>query len=105
MVYSIVLEEGFVPNFRKTRVMPRAVCQHVTGLVVNSHPNLDRAEFDRLKATLTNCARHGPASQNRAGVAQFRSHLLGRVAFCEQVNAARGKKLRCLFEAIDWQPC
>lgn len=104
MVYSIVLEEGFVPNFRKTRVMPRAVCQHVTGLVVNSHPNLDRAEFDRLKATLTNCARHGPASQNRAGVAQFRSHLLGRVAFCEQVNAARGKKLRCLFEAIDWQP-
>src|ERR1700726_4568906 len=31
-----------------------------------------RADFHLLKAILTNCARHGPASQNRGGVPDFR---------------------------------
>jgi len=32
-----------------------------------------------LKAILTNAARNGPTSQNRANVPDFRSHLLGRI--------------------------
>ena len=104
MVYGIVLDAGFVPNFRKTRFMRRSVCQRVTGLTVNSHPNMRRSEFDALKAILNNCVRHGPEGQNRAGLADFRSHLLGRIAFCEQANAGRGKKLRAMFEAIGWPP-
>jgi len=35
-------------------------------------------------------------------VADFRAHLLGRVGFVESVNAARGAKLRGLFERIVW---
>jgi len=41
-------------------------------------PNVVRADFDRLKATLTNCARLGPESQNREGHAEFRAHLESR---------------------------
>jgi len=99
---GIALDEGFVVNFRKTRIMRRASRQRVCGLVVNEHPNLPRPDYDRLKALLTNCQRHGPTTQNRDGHTDFRAHLQGRVAWVEAVAPARGAKLRALFEAIDW---
>ena len=60
------------------------------------------AEFDALKALLTNCVRHGPRSQNRNDHPEFRAHLAGRVAHVGMVNAARGAKLRALLERIEW---
>ncbi len=102
MVYSIIIEEGFVPNARKTRVMSHARAQYVTGLVVNEHPNIPRREYDRLKAVLTNCIRRGVASENRDSHPDFRAHLLGRVSYVQRVNPARGTKLQALFDAIEW---
>lgn len=101
-VAAIAIEEGFVVNLRKTRVMRRGGRQHLAGLVVNSHENVARPEFDALKAVLTNCIRHGPRSQNRDDHADFRAHLAGRVAHVVMVNAGRGKKLRALLERIEW---
>jgi RNA-directed DNA polymerase len=101
-VAAIALEEGFSIQFRKTRVMRRGARQHLAGVVVNQHPNLARSEFDTLKAILTNCVRHGAASQNRAGHADFRAHLQGRVAQAMMLNAARGAKLKAIFERIGW---
>ncbi len=66
------------------------------------HANVPRADFDRLKATLTNCIRNGAASQNRTGHEDFRGHLLGRVSFVAMINPARGERLRKLFEQIAW---
>jgi hypothetical protein len=63
---------------------------------------MDTRAWAALKATLYNCARHGPAAQNLAGAPDFRAHLAGRVGWVEQVNPRRGAKLRRLFEAIDW---
>ncbi len=97
---AILAEEGFTVNHRKTRVMRQGVRQHLAGLVVNEHPNVNRSDFDRLKATLTNCVRRGLESQNRDGHAAYRSHLAGRVAFVEMVNAAKGKRLREIFNRI-----
>ena len=96
-VCAIALEEGFCINTRKTRYMTQSQRQHITGLVVNERPNVSRDEFDRLKATLTNAARRGLASQNIEQRGDFRSHLLGRIAFVAQVNPSRGKKLRRLW--------
>ena len=62
---AILTAEGFTVNFRKTRVMRQGVRQHLAGLVTNQRINVIRADFDRLKATLTNCVRLGPESQNR----------------------------------------
>lgn len=101
-VASILLEEGFHPNHRKTRIMRQGVRQHLVGLVANHHPNVVRADFDRLKATLTNCVRLGPESQNREKHLHFRLHLEGRVSFLESVNAAKGKRLRGLYERVQW---
>lgn len=99
---AIAVDEGFAVNHRKTRVMRPGVRQRLAGLVVNQKLNLPRDEYDRLKAILTNCARHGPEGQNRDGRPLFREHLGGRVAFAESVNPSRGARLREIFERIRW---
>jgi hypothetical protein len=103
-VGAIVIEEGFRLNHHKTRVMRQGQKQHAAGLVLNEKPNLDRRDFDRLKAILTNCARHGPASQNHDQHPDFAAHLQGKVAWVRFIHPDKGDKLRALFERIDWDP-
>jgi hypothetical protein len=102
LVGSICLEEGFTPNFKKTRLMRAGRRQIVTGVIVNAHPNIQRAQYDRLKAILTNCARHGPAAQNRQNLPDFRRHLTGKVAHVASVHPKRGAKLQRILNQIDW---
>jgi hypothetical protein len=101
-VAAILMEEGFTVHHRKTRIMRQGVRQHLAGLVANQHINVIRADFDRLKATLTNCVRLGTESQNRDVHPLFRSHLEGRVGFVEMINPAKGKRLRRILEQVEW---
>jgi RNA-directed DNA polymerase len=103
IVLQIIVEEGFRPNGAKSRWMTPGGRQQLTGVVVNQHPNIKRAEFDLLKAILTNCIRFGPAEQNREGRADFRAHLLGRIAHVGFVNPTRGQKLRAQAQRIVWE--
>lgn len=102
-VAAILAEEGFAAHHRKTRIMRPGVRQHLAGITVNRRANMPRRDFDRLKATLTNCARHGPATQNHDGHPSFRQHLEGRVAFAESVNFEKAARLREILSKIDWQ--
>ena len=101
-VAAIALEEGFRVNTRKTRLMRQGTRQQVAGIVVNAHPNIARDEYDKLKATLTNCARHGPASQNRDRHPDFHAYLAGRISYVKMVNAGRAGRLQGLLDAIAW---
>ncbi len=101
-VAAIALEEGFRVNTRKTRVMREGTRQQVTGVVVNRHPNIARKEFDLLKAILTNCVRHGPASQNQDDRTNYREFLAGRISFVRMVNPLRAYRLQQLFLKIVW---
>jgi hypothetical protein len=101
-VAAIATEESFAVQHRKTRVMRQGVRQRAAGVVLNRKLNLPRDDYDRLKAILCNCVRHGPHSQNRAGVADFRAHLAGRVAHAARINPGRGSRLVQLFERIPW---
>jgi hypothetical protein len=101
-VAVIALEEGFTVNARKTRIMRASVRQHLAGVVVNRHPNLNRTHLDQLKAILHNCVVHGPQGQNREGHVDFRGYLAGSIAYAEMINSARGRRLRDLFDAIAW---
>jgi hypothetical protein len=101
-VAAIALEEGFAVQHRKTRVMRRGVRQHAAGIVINQAINLPRDEYDQLKAILNNCVRFGPHGQNRAGAADFRAHLAGRVAHAVRLNPERGRRLMQRFEQIAW---
>jgi RNA-directed DNA polymerase len=100
---AIAIEEGFSLNFRKTRVMTESSRQRITGIVVNEKLSAPRAEFDRLRAILHNCQRHGATSQNRDGHADFRAHIRGRVAWIQSLDPKKGARVRALFEQIRWQ--
>lgn len=102
-VAAILFEEGFAVHHRKTRIMHQGVRQHLAGLVLNQRANIMRLDFDRLKATLTNCVRLGPQSQNRGAHPAFRSHLEGRVGFVEAIHPARGERLRAILNRIQWE--
>jgi hypothetical protein len=102
MVCRIALEEGFEVHVRKTRFMRRSVRQQLCGIVVNARPNIPRAEYDRLKAILHNCIHQGPSGQNRDGHDEFRAYLAGRIGYVAMLHAARGQKLRVLFDQIAW---
>lgn len=101
-VMAIALEEGFSIHARKTRVMPQSSRQQLAGVVVNRHPNINRCDYERLKAILHNCRQHGPQSQNRKYHADFRAHLAGKIAHIGMLNSARGRKLLGMFERIEW---
>lgn len=102
LVAEIARDEGFLLNAAKTRAMPRSTRQQLCGVVVNEHPNVPRREYDLLKATIHDAARNGPAAANRAELPDFRAHLLGRIAWVEQLNPPRGRRLRNRFSAIEW---
>ncbi len=99
---AIALEEGFDVNFRKTRIMHQSNRQMLTGIVVNDKMNMHRAEYDRLKATLQNCLRFDPHTQNREGHHDYRAHLAGRINHLKNLNQSRGAKLQALFELVEW---
>jgi len=100
---AILIEEGFRVHHRKTRVMRSSVRQHLAGLVINQRLNVHRRDYDLLRATLTNCVRHGPKNQNREGYPDFKAHLQGRLAFVAMINPERAAKLRASFERIVWE--
>jgi RNA-directed DNA polymerase len=102
-VAAILMEEGFAVHHRKTRIMRQGVRQRLAGLVTNRRPNIVRKDFDLLKATLTNCVRRGPETQNRDAHPQFRLHLEGRVSFVEMINPKKGARLRKVFDEIKWE--
>jgi hypothetical protein len=101
-VAAIAAEEGFSVNHHKTRVMSQAIRQRIGGIVVNQTMNIRRDEFDRLKATLTNCVRRGAASQNRQNHPSFAAHLRGRVEWVAMVHPQKAERLRDLYGQIDW---
>lgn len=102
-VAEIAREEGFAVNDHKSLLATRAGRQRVCGVVVNERLNVPRYEYDILKAILHHSRVHGPASQNREAVPDFRAHLLGRLSWIESLNPKRGEKLRRQFASIAWQ--
>jgi RNA-directed DNA polymerase len=99
---AIALEEGFELRYGKTRVMTSAVRQRLCGVVVNRAPSIARRDYERLEATLFNCARHGPWSQNREGHPDFEAHLRGRVAWVTQLHPEKGARLGRLLAAVNF---
>jgi hypothetical protein len=101
-VAAIALEEGFRVNHRKTRVQRASARQLVTGVVVNRRPNVAREHYERLKAILHNCARHGPHTQRVGEVALLEREIAGHIAHIAAIHPARGARLRGLYERVRW---
>lgn len=85
-VPTIVADAGFALNPAKTRAMPSTTRQVVTGIVVNAKTNVDRRDYDRLKATI-----HAGLWQNDPAVL---ATLEGQIGWVAQLNPAKGARLR-----------
>jgi hypothetical protein len=101
-ITRIAAEEGFEVNPAKTRIRRDSQRQELLGTVVNHHPTIPRAEYDRLRAVLFNAARTGPEAQNRDGREDFRGYLTGRVSWVASIDPERGARLRTALDRIDW---
>jgi RNA-directed DNA polymerase len=93
-------EEGFRIHPRKTRVRRQSQRQELTGLVVNAHPAVPRADYDRLRAVLHDAAAHGLEAANRDGHPDFAAHLAGRVAWVSHRHPSRAAKLTRLLDQV-----
>jgi RNA-directed DNA polymerase len=102
LVEEISGEEGFRVNPFKTFFQRSSQRQRLAGLVVNDRPNVDRRQYERLKAILHNAARTGPQAQNRIDHPHYRDHLLGRISQVAHLNPGRGERLLTVFGAIAW---
>ena len=76
--------------------------QLVAGVVVNTHANIPRPEYDRLKAILHRFAVDGPGTYDPGRSVDLHAHLRGQVAWVNAVNPRRGKKLHRLLTTINW---
>jgi hypothetical protein len=102
LVEGITAQEGFRVNPFKTFFQTSSQRQRLAGLVVNHRPNVDRREYDQLKAILHNAVRHGPQSQNRSNHPNYSAHLLGRISRIKHLNPERGRRLLATYSEIDW---
>jgi RNA-directed DNA polymerase len=100
-VAEVVRDEGFRLVDAKTVVLGSAGRQQLLGAVINDHPTLSRHERDALRALLHNCVMLGWRSQSR-GRERFAEHVLGRIGHVAGLDPALGRKLRALYDAIDW---
>lgn len=101
-VAAIAMEENFAVNFHKTRKLSSVGEQRVLGITVNQRINLNRHDYENLKAELTNCVRYGWRTQNRQQHSNYASHLRGRIAYVQSLGGMRGVKLLQLYQRIDW---
>lgn len=102
LITAIVLDEGLEIRQRKTRVMVAGTRQQVAGICLNQHANIPREVFDILKATLHNCRRFGPDSQNHQQHPHFREQLQGRLAYWSSICPDRTSRLWQVFHEIQW---
>jgi RNA-directed DNA polymerase len=102
LAVRIVEQEGFRANPAKVKPMERSERQEIAGIVVNKKPTLGREKYRELRATIYNCVRCGPGSQNREGHPNFKAHLRGRISHLQQVNPNLGNQLLNLFDKIPW---
>jgi hypothetical protein len=102
LVGKIIRNERFRLHPRKRQVLRNNQQQKVTGVVVNTRVNVDRDEFDRVKALLHNCIHRGVSTQNHDQRPDFAQHVLGRIGHIKHLNPVRGEKLLEMFRRVDW---
>lgn len=102
VVSQIVADEGFPHHPAKVRTMRSHQRQQLAGLVINSHPQVSRRDYDSLRALLHNAIATGAAEQNRRGHPEFRAHIYGRIAWIGATNPTRRNALLELAGQVRW---
>ncbi len=110
-VTDIIFDEGFYPNFKKTKIIKKNQCQKVTGIVVNNTiPSIEKKEREKIKFILNIWKKYGIKSaillwnkhklgkiiqQNteEENIAKFIEVLNGKITYFNMVNSNQNIKL------------
>lgn len=105
---AIVEHEGFSLHPAKTRVIRRSRRQDVTGVVVNSRPNVSREELRRFRAALYQIEKDGPEGKRWGSSTDVIASIQGFANFVYMVNPEKGSELkqrvRSIIEKHGWEP-
>ena len=96
---SIVTWEGFTINQQKTRILRKSRQQEVTGIVVNSFPNVSRKELKRFRATLFQVEQDGLEGKHW-GSGDLIASLQGFANFVAMVNPDKGNQFKAQIKRI-----
>ncbi|MBW4575052.1 MAG: reverse transcriptase family protein [Aphanothece sp. CMT-3BRIN-NPC111] len=91
---SIVTHEGFAINEQKTRILRKNRQQEVTGVVVNSYPNISKKELKRFRATLFQIEQDGLEGKHWGNSSDIIASIQGFANFVAMVNPQKGAEFQ-----------
>ncbi len=108
-IYQIIREEGFAPNYDKTKWFYNGKKLLVTGIVVNNNENLylDRKVRRKIENTIRYVRKYGwighisyinEKENEHFSIQSYKEHIFGLCAYYKMINKNIGRKL---FEQLD----
>ena len=101
-ISSLLYKFGFHINPDKTRVAHQNARQEVTGIVVNSHMQMERSKRKAIRQQMYYIKKYGiesHLSHIKESKAHYLNHLLGQINFALFVNP-KDKEMRKYFELV-----
>ena len=113
-IYKIIIDEGFFPNYNKTRIIKKSQCQKVTGIVVNDNTTkVESKEIKKISFILNIWNKYGildaielwnkhkigtiiPNNPNKKE--KFIEILNGKISYFNMINSEQAKKLKKLLQ-------
>lgn len=118
VVTKIIFDEGFYPNFKKTKIIKNNHCQKVTGIVVNNVvPGIESKERKKIKFILSIWKKYGiydaivlwnkhkfgriiNVTTEDRGVGKFVEVIEGKITYFQMVNIDQNRKLFKMYEEL-----
>ena len=92
--------EGFTINQQKTRIIRKSRQQEVTGVVVNSYPNIAKETLKRFRATLYQIEKDGLEGKHWGNTTDVMAAIQGFANFVKMVNPAKGAEFLAQVQRI-----
>lgn len=106
-IYRLVKDEGFYPNYKKTKIMKKGNRQIVTGLTVSDGIHIPKKFKKQLFRILHFCEKYGTANYQKQSFAKdkayFREWLLGKIFYVRSIDKSTGDKLLKKFNKLTWE--
>lgn len=109
-VYEIIYDEGYIPNYTKTKVFKNTIKQEVTGIVVNGKDlSISKKRRDDLRFILNIWKNYDKLSaiekyikifDKECNENNFEEKIKGQISFIKMVNKNQGEKLENILDKI-----
>ncbi len=105
VIYSIIKEEKFIINFKKTRIQSQYYRQEVTGLVVNKKLRVDISYKRYLRQQIYYISKFGidnHLEKIECNLSGYKEHLYGIAYFIKMVEKLEGEMWLKRLDEINW---